>query len=137
MKKVIKFEVTPTDCSKALTAIPFDPLTIQYKNSGSEIEVAKTYTDLFIHTKKIDCPLEGCLLFDETCSNTFAFPEDISMSTIYRITVTELNPSGFLHKVCVSCVINPVGSTKPNIQTSNILEIKGLGPDCTKSLSDA
>ena len=40
MKKVIKFEVTPTDCSKALTKIPFDPLTVQYKNSGSEIEVA-------------------------------------------------------------------------------------------------
>ena len=51
------------------------------------------------------------------------------------MTVTELNPKGFHHKVCVQCSVDPVGVAGP-ISFDNVLEFIGLPPDCTESLAD-
>ena len=58
------------------------------------------------------------------------------MSNANELTVTETNPNGFHHKICVKCTIDPVG-TATAISFNNNIEIIGHGPDCSKSLSDA
>ena len=40
MRKTFDLEVLPPDCTDAMTAKPFEPLTIPYNNAGTEIEVS-------------------------------------------------------------------------------------------------
>ena len=126
----------PVDCSNSLTDKSFTPSVVAYNSAGSSALVLSDYLTIFSHTLIQDCPIQSCLLMAQGCvplvaplANIFIGP-----SPEYKLSTSEIEPSGYIQNFCYRCIISPVAQATINFQKDLTIIANPL--DCSSSLVD-
>ena len=79
-----------------------------------------SYSLIFDNKREKNCPVDTCIIKDQTCTNPYATTGDFQIGTLpdFEITLTENVRLGYIHSICYECkVLDDLGEksfTFPN-----------------------
>ena len=97
------------DCGMELnTRFPLysNSQTVNYNPSGGTIPLTTNYEEVFLHSNKLDCPLNACSLKAPNCVDPLSASNDVTLDPVtFSILLSELNQKGNLVDFCFECVL--------------------------------